>query len=80
MDAGIQHPVELTHPSKEKHGSADLPQLNMKDAIREVLKNHLLDDASVTLYGEDIEDPKVTYSGYQRAKYTIPRGVLWVRH
>ena len=58
MDAGIQHPVELTHPSKEKPGSADLPQLNMKDAIREVLKNHLLDDASVTLYGEDIEDPK----------------------
>ena len=30
----------------------------MKDAILEVLKNHLLDDASVTLYGEDIEDPK----------------------
>jgi len=58
MDAGRQHPVELTHPSKEKAGVDDLPQLNMKDAIREVLKNHLLDNATVTLYGEDIEDPK----------------------
>ena len=58
MDADRQHPVELTHPSKEKVGVDDLPQLNMKDAIREVLKNHLLDNATVTLYGEDIEDPK----------------------
>ena len=58
MDAGRQHPVELTHPSKEKAGVDDLPQLNMKNAIREVLKNHLLDNATVTLYGEDIEDPK----------------------
>ena len=47
-----------THPSKERFGSEDLPQVNMKDALREVLKNHLLDDTRVTLYGEDIEDPK----------------------
>jgi len=58
LDASKQHPVEITHPSKEKFGSEALPQINMKDALREVLKNHLLDDARVTLYGEDIEDPK----------------------
>ena len=58
LDASKQHPVEITHPSKEKFGSEELPQINMKDALREVLKNHLLDDARVTLYGEDIEDPK----------------------
>ena len=58
LNASKQHPIELTHPSKEKFGSEDLPQINMKDALREVLKNHLLDDARVTLYGEDIEDPK----------------------
>ena len=58
LHASKQHPVEITHPSKEKFGSEDLPQINMKDALREVLKNHLLDDTRVTLYGEDIEDPK----------------------
>ena len=58
LHASKQHPVEITHPSKETFGSEDLPQINMKDALREVLKNHLLDDTRVTLYGEDIEDPK----------------------
>ncbi|MBA63882.1 MAG: transketolase [Planctomycetaceae bacterium] len=58
LDASRQHPVEVTHPSKEKFGSDDLPQINMKEALREVLTNHLLDDSRVTLYGEDIEDPK----------------------
>ncbi len=58
LDACKQHPIELTHPSREKFGSDELPQINMKDALREVLKNHLLDDPGVTLCGEDIEDPK----------------------
>lgn len=51
-------PVELTHPSREIRGDDSQPQLTMRDAIREVLRNHLLLDQRVTLFGEDIEDPK----------------------
>ena len=51
-------PVEMTHPSRERTGSDGHPQRTMREAIREVLRLHLGNDERVTLYGEDIEDPK----------------------
>ena len=50
-------PVELTHPSKESRGAED-GGLVMRDAIREVLHHQLKTDDRVTLWGEDIDDPK----------------------
>lgn len=49
--------VELTHPSREVAGDED-GALTMRDAIREVLRHHLKIDPRVSLFGEDIEDPK----------------------
>jgi len=49
----------LTHPSREQRGHEDGDDgLTMKDAIKEVLRDHLAGDERVTLYGEDIADPK----------------------
>ncbi|MCH7725418.1 MAG: hypothetical protein IH991_02890 [Planctomycetes bacterium] len=50
-------PVDLTHPSREVRGD-DAGELTMREAMREVLRNHLANDPRVTLYGQDIEDPK----------------------
>ena len=50
--------VELTHPSQERRGDLSGGALTMRDAIREVLRHHLRTDKRVTLFGEDIEDPK----------------------
>ena len=50
--------VELTHPAKEHRGVGDGQRLPMKDAIREVLRHRFRVDQRVTLYGQDIEDPK----------------------
>ncbi|MCO6456718.1 MAG: beta-ketoacyl-ACP synthase 3 [Pirellulaceae bacterium] len=52
--------VELTHPSRERTGDPQHPgaKLTMKDALGAVLRHHLQQDPRVTLYGEDIEDPK----------------------
>ncbi len=51
-------PVELTHPSRERHGSSTGPGLTMREAIRDVLRHHMQDDPDVVLLGQDIEDPK----------------------
>lgn len=58
--------VELTHPSRERRGDARGGPLTMRDAIREVLRHRLRSDARVTLYGEDIEDPKGDVFGVTR--------------
>jgi 2-oxoisovalerate dehydrogenase E1 component len=52
--------VELTHPSRERGGDLELPgpKLTMKDALGAVLRYQLQRDSRVTLFGEDIEDPK----------------------
>ncbi|QDU96348.1 thiamine pyrophosphate-dependent enzyme [Lignipirellula cremea] len=57
FDAKKAISVELTHPSRENHGEG-APALTMREALREVLRNHLQDDARVSLFGQDIEDPK----------------------
>ena len=51
-------PVELTHPSKEVRGTEDGTGLVMRDALREVLLHHLQQDDRVTLWGQDVDDPK----------------------
>ncbi|MCH2127570.1 MAG: beta-ketoacyl-ACP synthase 3 [Pirellulaceae bacterium] len=56
--AKISLPIELTHPQRENRGRDEGPRLVMKDAMREVLRSKLASDDRVTLYGEDIEDPK----------------------
>jgi len=51
-------PGELTDPALEYRGDPQRPELTMRMAINAVLRNHLVSDPSVFLYGEDIEDPK----------------------
>jgi 2-oxoisovalerate dehydrogenase E1 component len=59
--------VELTHPSRERRGDENYDGgLTMKDAIKEVLRNRLAVDGRVTLYGEDIADPKGDVFGVTR--------------
>ncbi len=50
--------VELTHPSRERHGAATGPGLTMREAIRDVLRHQMLTNPDVVLLGQDIEDPK----------------------
>jgi len=49
--------VELTHPSRERQAEEG-DAITMREALREVLRNHLQDDQRVSLFGQDIEDPK----------------------
>lgn len=62
--------VELTHPSRERRGTGDGLQLIMRDAIKEVLRDHLRKDDRVLLLGEDIEDPKGDVFGVTRGLST----------
>lgn len=69
--------VELTHPSRERRGSGEGLQLIMRDAIREVLRDHLRGDPRVVLFGEDIEDPKGDVFGVTKGLSTeFPGRVL----
>ena len=58
MDAKRPIQVELTHPSRERHGAATGPGLTMREAMRDVLRHQMLSDPDVVLLGQDIEDPK----------------------
>lgn len=51
-------PAILTESSSENSGTKDGEQIVMRDAIRDVLKNQLETNSAVTLFGEDIDDPK----------------------
>jgi 2-oxoisovalerate dehydrogenase E1 component len=62
--------VELTHPSRETSSVRGLAPLTMRDALRSTLKQHLLQDERVFLYGEDIEDPKGDVFGVTRGLST----------
>lgn len=64
--ARIDLPVELTHPSRESPLSHETPPITMRDALRSVLREYLLQDEQVFLYGEDIEDPKGDVFGVTR--------------
>lgn len=62
--------VELTHPSRERRSDVVPDGLTMKDAIREVLRHHLTHDPRVSLWGQDIEDPKGDVFGVTRGLST----------
>jgi len=69
--------IELTHPSRECRGTGDGLQLNMRDAIREVLRDHLARDPRVVLFGQDLEDPKGDVFGVSKGLSTaFPGRVL----
>lgn len=51
-------PGTLASPSCELRGEETDKRLVMRDALREVLRHRLATDSRVTLFGEDIEDPK----------------------
>jgi len=57
--------VRAPSPSSTSKGQ-DRSRLPMKDALREVLRHHLLHDSRVVLFGEDIEDPKGDVFGLTR--------------
>jgi len=50
----------------EYRGDASEPRMTMLTAMREVLRSRLQSDPRVTLYGEDIEDPKGDVFGVTR--------------
>ncbi len=58
FDAKAPLPPALSDTAREYRGTSDGDQIVMLEAMREVLKNRLSWDPSVTLFGEDIEDPK----------------------
>jgi len=58
FDAKAPLPAGLADPAREYLGGKDGDQITMLEAMREVLKNRLSWDPKVTLFGEDIEDPK----------------------
>ena len=58
VDAKRPLPSTLTDDSIELRKTSGKPKLTMLEAIREVLGHRLAVDPRVTLFGEDIEDPK----------------------
>ena len=51
-------PARFYDKKSEYRGKQDEKELTMLEAMREVLKNQLTKDDKVTLYGQDLEDPK----------------------
>jgi 2-oxoisovalerate dehydrogenase E1 component len=58
FDAKAPLPAGLADSAREYRGTSDGDQIVMLEAMREVLKNRLSWDPNVSLFGEDIEDPK----------------------
>ena len=58
FDAKAPLPPSLTDPAREYRGNASEDRITMLEALREVLKGRLASDPAVSLFGEDIEDPK----------------------
>jgi 2-oxoisovalerate dehydrogenase E1 component len=56
----------LRDPSREYAGTAAEPQLTMLEAMRAVLEYRMQRDERVTLFGEDLEDPKGDVFGVTR--------------
>ncbi|MDJ0902448.1 MAG: beta-ketoacyl-ACP synthase 3 [Xenococcus sp. MO_188.B8] len=58
FDAKAPLPQRLSKTAKEYRGSSDSKRLTMLEAMRKVLHDRMQEDSRITLYGEDIEDPK----------------------
>ncbi|MFO7774865.1 MAG: beta-ketoacyl-ACP synthase 3, partial [Candidatus Hydrogenedentota bacterium] len=70
-------PPALTSRDGEYRGDPAEAALPMGDAIREVLRHHLKTNPKVSLFGEDIEDPKGDVFGVTRGLSTaFPGRVL----
>jgi len=54
----------------EYRGGADLPKLTMAEALRDTLRARMVLDPRVTLFGQDIEDPKGDVFGVARGLST----------
>ncbi|MEQ8789295.1 MAG: thiamine pyrophosphate-dependent enzyme [Pirellulaceae bacterium] len=66
LTASAPLPTTLTLASSQTRGVATNERLVMRDALREVLRHRLEIDSRVTLFGEDIEDPKGDVFGVTR--------------
>ncbi|MCM8529798.1 MAG: beta-ketoacyl-ACP synthase 3 [Lentisphaeraceae bacterium] len=70
FDALKELPQKFYSPDSEYRGKAGSHELTMLEALREVLKYRLTTDPKVSLYGEDIEDPKGDVFGLTRGLST----------
>lgn len=59
-------PSKLTNRHLEYRGSTHPEPITMAEALRETLRSQMTTDERVTLYGEDIEDPKGDVFGVTR--------------
>lgn len=66
FDAKAAIPADLTRPQAERRGPEDDTTLPMAAALRATLAARMARDSRVTLYGEDIEDPKGDVFGLTR--------------
>lgn len=64
----VKRPLDdaLMAPEREYTGSAEAAELTLLEAMRETLRRRLADDPAVSLYGQDIEDPKGDVFGLTR--------------
>ena len=69
LQASAPFPEEL-NAATEYRGTADERTLTMLEAMRETLSHQLATDPKVSLYGEDIEDPKGDVFGLTRGLST----------
>jgi 2-oxoisovalerate dehydrogenase E1 component len=51
-------PSHLQNPKKEYRGDQSEPRLTMRESLQAVLEYRMHQDDRITLFGEDIEDPK----------------------
>ncbi len=69
LDARPALPMQLA-ALKEYRGDDSAPRLSMMEAMREVLRHHLSANARVSMFGQDIEDPKGDVFGLTRGLST----------
>lgn len=66
FDAKAPIPAHLTDRDQEYRGKGGDDQIVMLEALRETLKQRMQKDSRVTLFGEDLEDPKGDVFGVTR--------------
>ena len=66
FDAKRPLPDQLKRASSEYRGDSSTPRLTMLEAMRDVLMKRMARDDRVSLYGQDIEDPKGDVFGVTR--------------
>ncbi|MCC5829051.1 MAG: beta-ketoacyl-ACP synthase 3 [Phycisphaeraceae bacterium] len=66
FEAGQPYPERLTRRSNEYLGDSSTPRVTMIEAIRDVLFHRMSENPDITLFGEDLEDPKGDVFGVTR--------------